>query len=209
MEEMKENIEIPVAAEVTLDSSLPPPFIRNYYRDEEERVYRLNHDVTEDDLDLVDLILRCNKEDKGKPVEERTPIKVYISTCGGDVVTLWTLIQVIQTSKTPVWTINISFAYSAGAELLAAGHKRLALRGTQTMFHRGSCFFGGEQGVVESTKKHFDGIEKKLTDFLMEHTKIDPKFYKKKASSDIYMDEDEALKNGVVDEIVTDFDILY
>lgn len=206
MEGIKTTIEAP---EVTLDSTLPPPFIRNYYRDEEERVYRVNHDITEDDLDLVDLILRCNKEDKDIPVEKRTPIKVYISTCGGDVVTLWTLIQVIQTSKTPVWTINISFAYSAGAELLTAGHKRLALKGTQTMFHRGSCFFGGEQGVVESTKKHFDSLEKKLTEFLMNHTKIDPKFYKKKASSDIYMDEEEALKNGVIDEIVTDFDILF
>jgi ATP-dependent Clp protease protease subunit len=206
MDEIKATIEAP---EVMLDNTLPPPFIRNYYRDEEERVYRLDHDLTEEDLELVDLILRCNREDKGKPVEERTPIKVYISTCGGDVVTLWTLIQVIQTSKTPVWTINISFAYSAGAELLAAGHKRLALKGTQTMFHRGSCFFGGEQGVVESTKKHFDGIEKKLTDFLMEHTKIDSKVYKRKASFDIYMDEDEALKNGVIDVIVDDFDILF
>ena len=207
MEEITTTIEVP--AESVLDSNLPVPFIRNYYRDEEERVYRLDHDLTEEDLALVDLILRCNKEDKGKPVEERMPIKVYISTCGGDVVTLWTLIQTIQTSKTPVWTINISFAYSAGAELLTAGHKRFAFRGTQTMFHRGSCFFGGEQGVVESTKKHFDGIEKKLTDFLMSHTKIDAKVYKKKASFDIYMDEYEALKNGVVDEIVEDFDILF
>ena len=77
------------------------------------------------------------------------------------------------------------------------------------MFHRGSCYFGGEQGVVESTKKHFDGIEKKLTDFLMEHTSIDAKFYKKKASFDIYMDELEALRNGVVDMIIDDYDILY
>ena len=206
MEEITTTIEAP---DVVLDSTLPPPFIRNYYRDEDERVYRVNHDITEDDLELVDLILRCNKEDKGKPIEERTPIKVYISTCGGDVVTLWTLIQTIQTSKTPVWTVNISFAYSAGAELLAAGQKRFALKGTQTMFHRGSCFFGGEQSVVESTKKHFDGIEKKLTDFLMSHTKIDAKVYKKKASFDIYMDENEALKNGVVDVIVDDFDILF
>ena len=206
---MEETTTTLPAPEIELDSTLSPPFIRNYYRDEEERVYRVNHDITEDDLDLVDLILRCNKEDKGKPVEERVPIKVYISTCGGDVVTLWTLIQTIQTSKTPIWTINISFAYSAGAELLTSGHKRFALKGTQTMFHRGSCFFGGEQSVVESTKKHFDGIEKKLTDFLMAHTKIDAKVYKKKASFDIYMDEDEALKNGVVDCIVDDFDILF
>ena len=196
-------------SEDVINVSLPTPFLRDYYRDEADRIYRLNHDLTDEDLALIDLILRCNKEDLGKPVEERKPIKVYISTCGGDVVTLWSLMQAIQTSKTPVWTINYSYAYSAGAELLTASHKRFAFKGTQTMFHRGSCFFGGEQGVVESTKKHFDGIEKKLTDFLLEHTQIDPKFYRKKASFDIYMDEEEALKNGVIDEIITDYDILF
>ena len=187
---------------------LPDPYLRSAYLDEQERIYRLDHDLTEEDLKLVKMIMKCNKEDKGKPVEERTPIKVYINTCGGDVVTLWTLMQAIQTSKTPVWTINFSYAYSAGAELLVAGHKRLALKGTQVMFHRGSCCIGGEQSVVESTQKHFSALEKKLTDFLMSHTKIDPKFYKKKSSSDIYMDEDEALEKGVIDAIVEDFEEL-
>ena len=185
---------------------LPDPYLRQAYLDEQDRIYRLDHDLTEGDLDLVRLIFKFNKEDKGKPIEERVPIKVYINTCGGDVVTLWTLIQAIQTSKTPVWTINFSYAYSAGAELLVAGHKRLALKGTQTMFHRGGICLGGEQSVVESTQKHYSALEKKLTEFLMEHTKIDPKFYKKKASSDIYMDENEALEKGVIDKIVEDFD---
>ena len=132
---------------------LPDPCLRQFYLDEQDRIYRLDHDLTDGDLDLVKLIIKCNKEDKGKPVEDRKPIKVYISTYGGDVVTLWTLIQAIQTSKTPVWTINFSYAYSAGAELLVAGHKRFALKGTQTMFHRGSICLGGEQSVVESTNK--------------------------------------------------------
>ena len=203
-----ENIMDDVDEEV-VNIQLPTPYLRDYYRDEAARIYRLDHDLTEEDLELTKLILRCNKEDKGKPVEERTPIKVFINTCGGDVVTLWSLIQAIQTSKTPVWTINISYAYSAGAELLVAGHRRLALKGTQVMIHRGGVCFGGEQSVVESTQKHFAALEKKLTDFLLSHTKIDPKFYKKKASSDIYMDEEESLKNSVIDEIVEDFDILF
>lgn len=187
---------------------LPDPYLRSVYLDEQDRVYRLDHDLGEEDLALVKLIMKCNKEDKGKPVEERTPIKVYINTCGGDVVTLWTLMQAIQTSKTPVWTINFSYAYSAGAELLVAGHKRFALKGTQTMFHRGGICLGGEQSVVESTQKHYSALEKKLTDFLLAHTKIDAKFYKKKASSDIYMDEYEALDKGVIDRIVEDFEEL-
>ena len=177
--------------------------------DEQDRIYRLDHNLTDADLELVNMILKCNKEDKGKPIEERQPIKVYISSPGGDVVTLWTIIQAMQHSKTPVWTINISYAYSAAAEILVAGQKRFSLPGTQTMFHRGSCGYMGEQSVVESMKKHFDKLEEKLRDFLLSHTKISPKAYKKNASSDIYYDEDDCLKYGVIDEIITDYDILF
>lgn len=108
-----------------------------------------------------------------------------------------------------MYTINISYAYSAAAEILAAGQKRYSLPGTQTMFHRGSSYFGGEQSTVESMKKHFDGLEVKLRDFLLSHTKIDPKVYKRKASSDIYMDENDCLKNGVIDSILFDYDEIF
>lgn len=188
---------------------LPDPDLRNIYLDEEDRIYRLDHELTDCDLALVNMILKFNKEDKDIPVAERKPIKIYISSPGGDVVTLWSIIQVIQYSKTPVYTINISYAYSAAAEILVAGHKRYSLPGTQTMFHRGSGFYGGEQSVIEATKKHFDALENKLREFLLSHTKIDPKMYKKKASSDIYMDEHDCLKYGVIDAILTDYDILF
>lgn len=208
MDDLMSNILIGVPESVA-NLQLPDPDLRDFYRDEQDRIYRLNHELTDADLALVNMILKCNQEDKDKPVEERKPIKVYISSPGGDVVTLWTIIQAIQHSKTPVQTVNISYAYSAAAEILVAGHKRYSLPGTQTMFHRGSAFYGGEQSTVESMQKHFTGLENKLRDFLLSHTKIDPKVYKKKASSDIYMDENDCLKNGVVDEILYDYDILF
>lgn len=195
--------------EAIANLQLPDPDLRNYYLDEQDRIYRLDHQVTSCDLELVNMILKCNKQDKDIPVDKRRPIKIYISSPGGDVVTLWSIIQAIQHSKTPVWTVNISFAYSAAAEILAAGQKRYSLPGTQTMFHRGSTYFGGEQSVVESTKKHFDALDVKLRDFLLSHTKISPKAYKKNASSDIYYDENDCLKYGVIDEIITDFDVLF
>ena len=208
MDELLDNLLVGMPEGVA-NLQLPDPILRDMYLDEEDRIYRLDHQLTDTDLNLVDMILKCNKEDKGKPVEERKPIKVYISSPGGDVVTLWSIIQIIQYSKTPVYTVNISYAYSAAAEILVAGHKRFSLPGTQTMFHRGSNYFGGEASVVESTRKHFDKLEDKLREFLLSHTKISPKAYKKNASSDIYYDEDECLKNGVIDEIVYDYDVLF
>ena len=185
---------------------LPDPMLRDYYRDEEQRVYWVDDQIDASLLDLVKMIMRCNKEDKDKPIEERMPIKVFIDSPGGDVQYLYATIKAIEISKTPVYTINYCSAYSAAAILLTAGHKRFALPGTSAMFHRGSCYFAGEQSVVQATKKYFDALDKKLDDFLFSHTSINKKVYNKKASSDLYMDENECLKNNVIDTIVSDFE---
>lgn len=185
---------------------LPDPTLLDYYRDEEQRIFWVDGEIDESLLDLVKMIMRCNKEDKDLPVEQRKPVRVFIDSPGGDVQALFTTIKAIEISKTPVYTINYCGAYSAAAILLTAGHKRFALPGTSAMFHRGSCYYGGEQSVVESTKKYFDTLDKKLDEFLFSHTNIDQKIYKRKASSDLYMDENECLKNNVVDSIVSNFE---
>jgi ATP-dependent Clp protease protease subunit len=197
-----------VLSEASKSYDLPLPHIRNYYRDEEERVFWVDGEINDGLLDLVKMIIRCNAEDKDKPAEERLPIKVFIDSPGGDVCALWTTIKAIEISKTPVYTINYCTAFSAAADLLAAGHKRYALPGTSAMVHSGSCVFGGTIEQAESMKKHFDKLGKKITDYFLAHTKVDPKAFKKKAPSDWYFDEQEMLDNGLIDEIVADFDIL-
>lgn len=207
MEENK-NVLDGISEEV-MDVTLPLPFLRNYYRDEAERTYWVDDEINASLLNLVKMIMRCNKEDEGKSIEERTPIKVFIDTPGGDICALWTTIKAIEISKTPVYTINYCTAYSAGADLLAAGHKRYALPGTNAMVHSGSCVFGGTMEQAENMKKHFDKLGKKLVDYFLAHTKVDPKAFKKKAPADWYFDEQEMLENGLIDEIITDFDILF
>jgi ATP-dependent protease ClpP protease subunit len=112
----------------------------------------------------------------------------------------------IETSKTKVITVNYCTAYSAAAEILAAGHERYALKGTHVMVHLGSCAYSGDVANVETTKKYFDNLSKKTVDHLLERTKINPKMFKKKTITDWFMDENEALENGVIDKIVEDFD---
>ena len=188
---------------------LPDPGLLGYYRDEQDRVFWVDCQINENLLELVKMIVKCNKEDKGKPIDERKPIKVFIDSPGGDVCSLYTTMKAIEISKTPVYTINYCTAYSAAADLLASGHKRYALPGTSVMVHSGSCMYGGTVEQAESMKKYFDKLGKKVTDYFLAHTKIEPRVYKKKAPSDWYLDEEEALQNGIIDEIVTDLDILY
>lgn len=188
---------------------LPNPELRNYYKDIENRILYIDEQIDENLLELSKEIIRWNKEDKDIPVEQRVPIKICIDTPGGDVSVTWSFIKLIEISKTPVWTINLCCAYSAGADILAAGHKRYAMPGSSVLIHSGSCYYGGTQEQAESMKKFGDKLVKKVTDFFLAHTNVDPKVFKKRDPYDWYLDEDDALEQGIIDEVVSDIDELF
>jgi len=205
---MFENVLFGVPESVA-NLQLPDPILRDFYRDQEDRVYWLEGTISEENLDLVKMIMRCNREDKDIPITERKPIKVFIDSPGGDVVVEWTIINAIKTSKTKIITIDYCTAFSAAADILASGHERWALPGTHVMMHNGSCGYSGQADTVESQKKYFDGLSKKITDHILSVTNLNPRTYKKKAVTDWFFDENEALDSGLIDKIITDFDDLY
>lgn len=188
---------------------LPTPYLRDYYREEQERIYYVDRQIDDSTLDLVKFIVRCNKEDAGKPVEERKRILIMIDSPGGSVEVLGSIIGAIKVSKTPVYTCCYCTAYSAAADLLACGHKRYALPMSSMMFHAGSACYQGSQNDIDKAKKFFDKVGKRITDEVNARTKFDNKFLKKLKTDDMYMDENEALAYGVIDEIVTDLDNLF
>lgn len=208
MNEMLNGLLIGIPEPVA-NLQLPDPDLRNYYRDEEDRVFWLDTAVGDCATDLIKMIIRCNKEDVGVESKKRKPIKIFIDSPGGDVTFMWSIIRAIEISKTPVWTINYCTAYSAAAEILASGHVRLAFPGSHVMIHLGSCAYSGDVANVETTKKYFDALSKKTVDHLLARTKIEPKMFKKKTMTDWFLDEDDALKNGVIDKIITDFDEIF
>lgn len=208
MSEMLNGILIGVP-ESMANLQLPDPDLRDFYRDEEDRVFWLDDAVGDCATDLIKMIIRCNKEDKDKLVEERKPIKIFIDSPGGDVTFMWSVIKIIEISKTPVYTINYCTAYSAAAEILASGHKRFAMPGSHVMIHLGSCAYMGDAANVEATKKYFDALSKKTVDHLLSRTKIEPKMFKKKTMTDWFIDEYQALEYGVVDNIVESLDELF
>ena len=188
---------------------LPDPTLRNHFRDEQDRIYYLDSQIDESTLDLVKYIFRCNQEDVDKPIEARKRILVMIDSPGGSVEVLASIIGAMKISKTPIWTCCYCTAYSAAADLLACGHKRFALPMTAMMFHAGSACYQGSQNDIDKAKKFFDSIGKRITTEVNARTKFDNKFLRRLKTDDMYMSEEEALASGVIDEIVTDLDILY
>ena len=208
MEELMNSVLLGIPESVA-NLQLPDPQLRDYFRDEQDRIYWLDAQIDDSTLDLVKYIFRCNKEDEGKPIEERKRILIMIDSPGGSVEVLASVIGAIKISKTPVYTCCYCTAFSAAADLLACGHKRFALPMTAMMFHAGSACYQGSQNDINKAKKFFDGMGKRVTDEVNSRTKFDAKFLRKLKTDDMYMNEEEALELGVIDEIVTELDILY
>ena len=188
---------------------LPDPTLRDYYMDEQDRIYWIDSQIDDTTLELVKFIIRCNKEDINKSESDRKRILIMIDSPGGSVEVLTSIIGVIKISKTPIYTCCYCTAFSAAADLLACGHKRFALPHTSMMFHAGSCQYGGTQSQVDSAKTFFDGMGKRVSDEVNSRTNFDAKIIKKMKTDDVYMTEEDALKLGVIDEIVNDLNVLF
>lgn len=148
-------------------------------------------------------ILRYNRMDAGKPIEERKPILLYINTPGGSVVDGFGLIDVILQSKTPIYTINQAMAASMGFLIFLAGDKRYAMKHGEFLMHDGNTF------TWDSTAKAKDRLdfetnelEKSTKDYIISRTKIDEQLYDEKYRIEWYMLADTAKKYGICDYII-------
>ena len=195
--------------ESVANMQLPDPTLRDYYLDEQDRVFWLNEQVEHCAEDLIKMILRCNREDKGKPVEERKPIKIFINSPGGDLDSTLAFIGLMNISNTPIWTIDACWAYSAAGLILMAGHKRYALPNTECLIHSGSGQLGGSYEQTTEQMKNYKYLVDKMREFILSKTQIDQKTFKKNSQKDWYIYTDEMLNLGIVDEIIEDLDILF
>ena len=207
MDELLNNVLVGIPESIA-NLQLPDPNLRDYFRDEQDRIYWLDTAIDDSTLDLVKFIFRCNKEDEGKSVEERKRILVMIDSPGGSVEVLASIIGAMKISQTPIYTCCYCTAFSAAADLLSCGHKRFALPMTAMMFHAGSACYQGSQNDIDKAKKFFDSMGKRVTDEVNSRTKFDAKFLRKLKTDDMYMNENEALTLGVIDEVVTNLDVL-
>lgn len=198
------SLEIPKNIE---NLQLPSPELLEYYKDIDKRIFWLDGEVDSSTLEIVKAIMRINHYDEklNIPKEERVPIKLFIDTNGGDVQVMWTLINAIGISKTPIYTIVYCLALSAGAHILAAGHKKFAFPGSTILVHSGSVGYQGIVEQVESAKKYYDSVSKQINDKLLTDTLVSQKELKRKGAVDWYMSAEDALKYKLIDRIIEDF----
>ena len=157
-------------------------------------------------LEYIRLIIRWNMEDKGKPEQERKPIKLMLFNYGGNFDLEWALIDAIETSMTPIWTVNMGICASAAADLFMAGKNRLMMPNAKLMIHQGAAGFEGDaQKVFDQTKNYKASLDK-IKKFTLEHTEIPTKTFNKYINNDWWLTAEECLKYKVCDVIIKSLD---
>lgn len=139
------------------------------------------------------------------PIDKRLPIKIYINSNGGLLGETMTIIDAIEMSLTPVWTINSGACYSGGFFCFIAGHRRFSYRHSTFLYHEGSTGNSGDAGKFRNFADFYNKQLEQLKDITLKYTTMTEEYYREHQRDDLWLTAEEALKLGVCDEITEVF----
>ncbi len=171
-----------------------------YSRLLKDRIIFLGEEVNETTASLtVAQLLFLESEDPGKDIH------LYINSPGGSVTAGLAIYDTMQYIKCDVSTICIGMAASMGAFLLAGGKKgkRLALPNAEIMIHQPSGGARGQATEIQIAAENILKTKKKLNEMLAANTGKPVEVIAQDTERDHFMDAQEALDYGLIDNIVT------
>lgn len=178
----------------------------NYWTFFNNRILTLDGEITDWDYSIVKSIIQINMADSGIDVDKRKPIILLINSNGGLLDITNSILDTIEISKTPVWTVNMGNALSGGCMIFLAGERRFTTSNSWAMAHAGS---GGIQGNYSETKeaqKVWDAQVKRMGEYIMGRTGMDTKTYNKYKNKDWYLNADQQLDFGFATERLKSID---
>jgi ATP-dependent Clp protease protease subunit len=131
-------------------------------------------------------------------------ISLYINSPGGSVTAGMAIYDTMQFIKPDVSTLCIGQATSMGALLLTAGAegKRFCLPNSRVMIHQPLGGFQGQASDIEIHAKEIVFLKNKLNSILSKHTKKPIKKIEEDTDRDNFMSSDEAVKYGLIDQVI-------
>lgn len=152
--------------------------------------------------EIIKHILEINRLDEGIEPEKRKPIKLFVTSEGGETCSGFALIDVILNSKTPVYTFNLAYQYSMGFLIGLAGHKRYANPNAEFLMHDGNLQVSGTTGKTFNMVDFYKQSEARTKAYVVGHTKITEEEYTRRVREEWAMYAAEAKEKGVIDYII-------
>jgi ATP-dependent Clp protease protease subunit len=193
---------------------------RNFYKDEpeekdickkedrygEEFYYKLlnkhRYILLYDEINNVSSDMVVSKL-KGMDILNHKPIYLEINSPGGSVGDGMSIINAIEHIKSPVYTIVSGQACSMAALISICGDRRLIYTNSYWMQHSTSDIVGDYIQYIKDRTKFLTEFENRTEKMLTLRTKLTKMDINKIRSGELWLNADQALAKGVVDEIIS------
>ena len=194
------NFLVPTVLEKTMDGERAYDLYSRLMRD---RIIFLHGPVETQMADIiVGQLLLLEAEDPDKD------ITLYINSPGGEVMAGLAIANTMNYIKCDVRTVSMGMSASMGAFLLSQGTpgKRYALEDAQIMIHEVSAGNQGKRHDMKRSMEHTERLNDKLMRKMAKSTngKVTEEELAKMCYEDIWLEPEEALEMGLIDEIINE-----
>lgn len=137
--------------------------------------------------------------------DDSTPIYMYVNSPGGSVTAGLAIIDTMNFIKAPVYTVVTGMAASMGAMIQMNGERghRYALKHSEIMIHQPLSGVRGQATEIEIAAKHILKTKDILYRMIQECTSQPLERIQQDAERDFYLDAEESLAYGLIDQIIT------
>ena len=187
-------------SEVLKGNTLPSPIDYQYYKCLENNTILINQEISECLVEYA--IIPLMNMDTDENVKH---IDILINTVGGDIYTGFSMVSVLEKLKTETTIRIIGMAASMGGLIAMAKNPNLKVvcdKWSVGLIHSGSQYMEGSAHAVKDTFKFSERYEEKIKAYILSHTKISEEMYREIERQEFWMDADDMLKYGIVDEII-------
>ena len=187
-------------SEALRSNTLPSPIDYQYYKCLENNTILINQEISECLVEYA--IIPLMNMDADENVKH---IDIIINTVGGDIYTGFAMVSVLEKLKTETTIRIIGMAASMGGLIAMAKNPNLKVvcdKWSVGLIHSGSQYMEGSAHAVKDTFKFSERYEEKIKAYILSHTKISEEMYKEIERQEFWMDADDMLKYGIVDEII-------
>lgn len=196
---MSEFIELDLNALLN-KGNLPDPIMYQYYKNLSNNTIVINDEINDNLLEFATLpLIEMNNN------PEVESINIVLNTVGGDIYNGFAFVSELEKVTKPTTLRIVGMAASMGGLIAMAKNPNLKVvcdKFSVGLVHSGSQYLSGSSHAVRDTFKFSERYEEKIKDYILSHTKITEEMYREIERQEFWLDANDMLKYGIVDQII-------
>jgi len=187
-------------------AQLPPMDLPRGVEADENRVYFYSNVGEKEIFELVKLLRSMDVEMQTVALRlgvESIPIQLHIHSAGGDLFSGFAAVDVLENMKTPVHTYVQGSVASAATLISMCGTKRFMYKNSLMLIHQisTSMMYGKYNEFLDEIENQ-NLLMRKVKDMYIQKTNLTEEKLDEMLSHDLWLDANQCLEFGLVDEII-------